>query len=86
MFSFSSTQSIGLLSYTFLKSTGKEDVVVPIFLCFIFGHDIFSVCSLQLISLICEFDNQLIYKEHWIDLMDMVIRRPACFYCILVQN
>ncbi|WKA01453.1 hypothetical protein VitviT2T_019734 [Vitis vinifera] len=27
--------------------------------------------GLQLISLICEFDNQLIYKEHWIDLMDM---------------
>ncbi|XP_010482378.1 PREDICTED: protein MICRORCHIDIA 4-like isoform X2 [Camelina sativa] len=25
----SSTQSIGLLSYTFLKSTGKEDIVVP---------------------------------------------------------
>ncbi|KAL6326206.1 hypothetical protein AAG906_001601 [Vitis piasezkii] len=28
--------------------------------------------GLQLISLICEFDNQLIYKEHWIDLMDMI--------------
>ncbi|GAB4845779.1 Protein MICRORCHIDIA 4 [Ancistrocladus abbreviatus] len=26
----SSTQSIGLLSYTFLRSTGKEDIVVPI--------------------------------------------------------
>ena len=24
------TQSIGMLSYTFLRSTGKEDVVVPI--------------------------------------------------------
>lgn len=23
------TQSIGLLSYTFLRSTGKEDIVVP---------------------------------------------------------
>jgi len=27
---FSVTQSIGLLSYTFLRSTGKEDIVVPI--------------------------------------------------------
>ncbi|XP_052731296.1 protein MICRORCHIDIA 7 isoform X2 [Vigna angularis] len=27
----SSTQSIGLLSYTFLRSTGKEDIVVPMF-------------------------------------------------------
>lgn len=26
---FSPTQSIGLLSYTFLTSTGKEDIVVP---------------------------------------------------------
>lgn len=26
---FSPTQSIGLLSYTFLRSTGKEDIVVP---------------------------------------------------------
>ena len=28
-FEFRSTQSIGLLSYTFLRSTGKEDIVVP---------------------------------------------------------
>ncbi|KAJ0571133.1 hypothetical protein HanHA300_Chr05g0186101 [Helianthus annuus] len=27
----SSTQSIGLLSYTFLRSTGKEDIIVPMF-------------------------------------------------------
>lgn len=26
---FRSTQSIGLLSYTFLRCTGKEDIVVP---------------------------------------------------------
>lgn len=31
---FSATQSIGLLSYTFLKSTGKEDIVVPMVMTF----------------------------------------------------
>lgn len=29
-FSLSPTQSIGMLSYTFLRNTGKEDIIVPI--------------------------------------------------------
>jgi hypothetical protein len=48
------TQSIGLLSYTFLRKTGQDDVIVPMVVLptltfnFLFKAQVWSVCLMFL--------------------------------------
>ncbi|KAJ9559546.1 hypothetical protein OSB04_004706 [Centaurea solstitialis] len=50
-----STQSIGLLSYTFLRSTGKEDIVVPMSLMFNY--------VIAILIVVDDYDKKLDYER-----------------------
>lgn len=48
----SPTQSIGMLSYTFLRSTGKEDIVVPM-VSFCFLHNFLYLSGCYFVFVYC---------------------------------
>lgn len=63
VFFFSPTQSIGLLSYTFLRSTGKEDIVVPMVISFKFFFSI--ILDLTFLCKWYDCSSHIINVEQW---------------------
>ena len=70
----SSTQSIGLLSYTFLRSTGKEDIVVPMVISFSL-----IVCCWHCYRTSPSSSTWFLYSEWYADndSLDLFVKRPA---------